>query len=154
MEKLDSLIHWICRLILGCFFVVAGFLKCVDPAVFQQEILAYQIVGYPLSFVAAHFLPFIEIALGLGVVVGWKLRFALTGIAVLLFVFIAALSWTWFQGIDIQCGCLGKIDFIEGQPAAIARDVVLLLMAFFLFVKPARQRNSAGEPSESSETRL
>jgi len=135
MEKLDSLIHWTCRLILGGFFVVAGFLKCVDPAAFQQEILAYQIVGYPLSFVAAYFLPFIEIALGLGVVVGWKLRFALIGIAVLLLVFITALSWTWFQGIDIHCGCLGKIDFIEGQPAAIVRDLVLLAMAIYLHLK-------------------
>lgn len=127
------MLYWLCRILLGGFFCLAGVLKALDPAAFQVEILAYQLVGYPVSYLVAHVLPFFEILLGLSVLMRIQIRFASGMIILLLMVFIAALCWSWMKGIDLHCGCLGKIDFIEGQPAAILRDIVLVGMAMILW---------------------
>ena len=89
-------------------------------------------MGYPLSFIAAYYLPYVEIMLGLGLLFGIQKKIGLRMMLMLLITFVLALAWTWMRGIDIRCGCLGSIDFVEGQPAAILRDLMLMLMAIYL----------------------
>lgn len=138
MATFQLAVHWIARVGLGGFFLLAGGVKALDPGSFQAEVLAYQIVGHGVSWLVAHYLPVFEIMLGLGILLGIRLRFA-AGLSIALLVgFIAALAWTWGQGIDLSCGCLGAIDFIEGQPAAIARDLVLIGFALGLYGWPKR----------------
>ncbi len=132
MEGFKLALYWIFRVLLAGFFILAGVLKALDPAVFQHEIVSYQLVGYPLAFIAAYYLPYIEIMLGLGVLFGIQKKIGLRLMLVLLSTFVVALAWTWSQGIDIRCGCLGSIDFVDGQPAAILRDLILMVMALYL----------------------
>lgn len=136
MATLTLVAHWISRLGLGGFFLLAGGIKLLDAGAFQQEILTYQIVGQVASGVAAHYLPALEVMVGLGVLSGMRMRVAVLLSGILLAAFIFALSWTWLQGIDLNCGCLGPIDFVEGQPAAIVRDLLLLGMAGILWNVP------------------
>jgi len=133
MGKFSKIVLLLGRLLLGGFFLIAGILKVLDPATFQHEIIAYQLVNYPVSYLMAYFLPYLEIVLGLGVLLKLRIEAALVIIIGLLFVFILALAWTWMKGIDIQCGCLGKVDFIDGQPAAILRDLFLMLVAIMVY---------------------
>ena len=128
MEKGKKVTSWTCRILVGGFFMLAGVIKALDPGAFQLEIMAYQLVGYPISFLLSYLLPYFEIALGAGLILGIGIKIAQTSISFLLIGFISVLSWTWMMGINIECGCLGKIDFMEGQPAAILRDFVLLAM--------------------------
>jgi putative oxidoreductase len=146
MAKKSAWIVGLGRVLLGLFFVLSGAVKAWDPAAFQQDVLAYQLVEVRSAFVVAHYLPFLEIALGVAVWTGIGYRVSLLVIAVLLFVFIGALSWTWALGLDIRCGCLGPIDWVEDQPAAIARDGVLLGIVIFLgwFDWKSRQLAEAG----------
>jgi putative oxidoreductase len=132
MDKRTAWMIVLFRALLGLFFVLSGVIKAWDPAAFQQDVLSYQLVGLRASFVIAHYLPFLEIALGAAVWTGIGFRVSLVAIALLLIGFIAALSWTWALGLDIRCGCLGPIDWVEGQPAAIMRDVILLGMVICL----------------------
>lgn len=122
----------IAKWLLGGFFIIAGILKALDPAAFQEDVLNYQLVGYPISFVTAYFLPFFEITLGIGVIFSVCTRACLVSIILLLCAFIGVLSFTWAQGIDINCGCFGAIDPVKGQPGAIFRDIVLIGLAFYL----------------------
>lgn len=139
MATFPLIAHWISRLALGGFFLLAGGIKLLDAGAFQQEILTYQIVGQVASGVAAHYLPGLEVMVGLGVLCGMRMRVAVLLSGILLSAFIFALSWTWFQGIDLSCGCLGPIDFVKGQPAAIVRDLILLGLAGILWKVPNMQ---------------
>ena len=119
-------------MLIGSVFCLAAILKILDPHAFQQEILAYQMVNYPVSFIVAHWLPVFELAIGVGVIfrIAYKVGLFLA-LSSLIF-FFTALAWTWFQGLNIDCGCFGKIDFVHGQPMAMLRDLILIGMILYL----------------------
>lgn len=132
MEKSQIILEHLLRWLTGAVFCTAAIIKEMDPQTFQQEILAYQLTGYSLSFVIAHWLPAMEIAIGLGFLFKYAYRTALILSLGLLFLFSIALAWTWMQGLDINCGCFGKIDPVHGQPMALLRDFVLIGIVLFL----------------------
>jgi len=138
MEKTKRTIEWILRIGLGLFFLLAGLVKLLDPGSFQLEILDYRVIGYQLSWIVSYFLPSFEVVLGLGIMVRFGVKYALRAVSLLLVLYIGLLVWTWIQGIDINCGCLGEIDFVSGQPAAIGRDVVLLAVTLYLMKLPEK----------------
>lgn len=129
----------LCRTLLGGFFMLSGVLKILSPDEFQMALLNYPLMNYQTSFLVAQILPFIELFCGLGI---WFKRLEIWGliqITGLLLLFIVMLSWTWALGLDINCGCLGEIDPIKGQPGLIARDIVLIGLAVYL-LKTSRFR--------------
>jgi putative oxidoreductase len=142
VEKRPITMELLFRLLLGAVFCGAAILKGMNPQAFQQEILAYQLIGYPLSFVVAHWLPAMEFAIGLGLLFRYGYRTALFLTLGLLTMFSIALTWTWIQGLDINCGCFGKIDPVHGQPMALLRDLILIAIVLFLY-----RRGAAASPN-------
>jgi len=142
------------RLVLGAVFVVAGALKVPDPAAAVRAVRAYQLLPEPLVATVAFGMPVIEIAIGLALVVGVFVRTAAIASAVLLVVFIAAVSSAWARGLQIDCGCFGNGGQVAaGQtayPAEIIRDVALLLVALALARWP-RSRLALGRPAHHLE---
>ena len=137
MEKIRKIIDIILRLLIGSVFCLAAILKILDPHAFQQEILAYQLVNYPVSFIVAHWLPVFELTIGIGILFRIAYKTGLLLSLSLLVFFSVALAWTWFQGLNIDCGCFGKIDFVHGQPLALLRDLILIVVIFYLCRKNA-----------------
>src|SRR6202158_5169960 len=99
--NLRRAIIWIGRLVLGGIFVYAGFSKLLMPnthlwpmfvlrfsismniSSFAQQVESYKMISPEASQVVAHTLPFVEIMLGLLLLIGWRLRIwgtALTGV--------------------------------------------------------------------------
>lgn len=135
------LLGWFARIVLGGLFVYAGFTK-VYPLdnwyLFELTLSTYQLLPVWGIRVVATLLPWLEMSLGVLLVVGWKLRFWATFTALLLSVFIAAMSITYFRGIEADCGCFGLGEPIS--PFTLARDSVLLALAVFLAVQSWRVR--------------
>ena len=124
------------RLLVGGVFVVAGALKIPDPAAAVRAVRAYQLLPEGLVSVVAFGLPALEIAIGLALVVGLFVRTAAIASAVLLVVFIAAVSSAWARGLQIDCGCFGGGGQVAAgetaYPAELLRDGGLLLVAVAL----------------------
>jgi hypothetical protein len=81
--------------------------------------------------------------LGLSLVGRWAVVASLRWMMGLLLVYMTALAWTWWQGLDLHCGCLGSIDWVEDQPSALLRDAVLFTLSFWLLrAGPALERAS------------
>ena len=122
----------VARLGLGVVFVVAGALKLPDPAAAVRAVRAYRLLPEGLVSSVAFGMPIIEIAVGLLLIVGIFVRTAAIATAVLLIVYIAAISSAWARGLQIDCGCFSKGGAVAaGQtayPAEIARDVGLLIV--------------------------
>jgi uncharacterized membrane protein YphA (DoxX/SURF4 family) len=140
---LDRAWPWIstvARLGLAAVFLVAGGLKVGDLAESGRAVNAYKIFDYDTSKVIGAVQPFLEIALGLLLLIGLAVRLSAAISAILLVVFIAGIISAWARGLQIDCGCFSKGGAVGAGDTKygldIARDVGFLLLAGVLLVKP------------------
>lgn len=146
------------RLGLAGVWLVAGATKVGDLAASGRAVNAYQVMPYPAAQVVGAALPFVELALGMLLLVGLGTRLAAGFSAGLLVVFIAGIVSAWSRGLAIDCGCFGSGgQLAAGQSPAylpeILRDVGFLALAGYLLLRP-RSRLSvdgwlAGDPDNA-----
>lgn len=124
----------IARLLIGGLFIYASFHKVIDPAEFAQSVRNYLILPPEWTNVVAVTLPWIELLVGLFLVIGFQTRPSALVVAGLMCVFIAALSYAYHVGLDINCGCFSSSDSFEGRISilTILRDSTLLPIALFI----------------------
>jgi len=119
------------RVVLGGLFVYAGAVKALDPLDFAQNIRNYRLIGQELSFLAAVFLPWVEILAGAFLIAGvWRRGAALTVSGLLVF-FIVLTLVTMARGIDVDCGCFGSLSRKSGV-GVIVEDALMLAMGLAL----------------------
>lgn len=138
------ILQWISRLALGGLFIYAGFSKLYPREhqfLFEMALSSYQLLPVWGVVVVARLLPWLEMGLGVLLLVGWKLRYVATFTVLLLSGFIAVMAVTYFRGIEADCGCFGFGEPIS--PSTLARDSVFLLMAVFLAVRAWVARRAA-----------
>ena len=120
---------------LGALFAAAAIPKIVDPPAFAHMVYNYRLLPGVAVNAAAITLPWVEIAAGAALLLGFWKR-AAAGIAgLLLLVFIAALSVNLARGNPVNCGCF-SLHAVEKPWAAllddmrwtILRDVGMLLL--------------------------
>lgn len=141
-------LRWICRFALGGLFIYAGFTKIYPPDhrfLFEMTLSAYRLLPDWAVIAVAFTLPWLEIALGLVLLLGWKQRVVATFTVLLLAAFMTAMGITYARGIETNCGCFGF-----GEPLSaytLTRDSFLLLMAVFLAVTAWHRRFLAAGPA-------
>ncbi|MGI5214891.1 DoxX family protein [Plantactinospora sp. CA-290183] len=129
------------RLGLAAVWLVAGASKIGDLAASGRAVNAYQVFPYDLAVVIGAALPFVELALGVLLLIGLATRLVAGVSAVLLVVFIAGIASAWARGLSIDCGCFGSGgDLAAGQDPTygteILRDLAFLVLAGFLLAWP------------------
>jgi hypothetical protein len=128
---LDLVGRWIISLI----FLVAAVPKLFDVHEFATVIDAYGILPDIFLLPTAVVLPFLEIFLAVGLLFN---RFkSKIGVALVLLFFIVLLSYSIWQGLDIDCGCFGPDDpefkAFRGLRVALVRDIVMLVPLIYSF---------------------
>lgn len=144
-EKYQPLITLICRLLLGGVLVAAGGLKALKPSESAGAVAAYKILPTNLAHLVGYALPWLEIAVGVLLIIGLSARFAaVIGSAVML-IFVAAIISVWARGILIDCGCFGGGGAVDPTKAAevhraylleILRDLALAITGIYLYFFP------------------
>jgi len=129
------------RLGLAAVFLIAGGLKVTDLAASGRAVNAYQLMSYDAAKLVGAVQPFLEIALGLLLLVGLAVRLSAVIAALVLVIFIGAIISAWAHGLQIDCGCFSKGGELAGGRTAeygteILRDVGFLALAGILLVKP------------------
>ncbi|PZG00155.1 MauE/DoxX family redox-associated membrane protein [Micromonospora deserti] len=129
------------RLGLAAVWLVAGASKVDDLAASGRAVHAYQLLPYDVATVVGAALPFVELALGVLLLLGLATRLAAGVSAALLVVFIAGITSAWSRGLAIDCGCFGSGgQLAEGQAPSylpeILRDLGFLALAGFLLIWP------------------
>ena len=134
------IVSLLARLGLAAVWLISGVLKAADPAGTVIAVRAYQLLPESLVRPVANTLPFLEIALGLLLLIGLGVRIAAIASALLLVVLIGVIISVWARGLSIDCGCFGGggAADVDGWDYAgeIARDVGFLAMAAWLTVFP------------------
>ena len=133
------ILHWVCRIGLGCTFLYTGYIKLDSPLQFAVILYGYQL--FPTSFLLplSEYFPWFEIALGVLLLTGWKMRYAAIAASGLLASFIAMLTLTYLRGIDANCGCFSFDDRMT--PLTIARNGLIILPALYLVAESFLQRH-------------
>jgi uncharacterized membrane protein YphA (DoxX/SURF4 family) len=128
------------RVGLAAVWLISGGLKAADPAQAYLAVSAFDVLPSGLASMVAAALPFVELALGVLLLVGFWVRPAAIASAVLLVAFIAGVGQAWARGLSIDCGCFGGGGPVDPSrtryPQEIARDLGFLLLAGWLIVRP------------------
>ena len=135
----DRLAHpWLTvrvQIALGAIFVVAALPKLADPPSFAHMIYNYKLVPGPFINITALVLPWIELLAGMALILGVWTRPARSLIALMLIVFIIAISINLLRNHAIDCGCFdvsaaGKTheEMIRDMWLVILRDIGMLVM--------------------------
>jgi putative oxidoreductase len=127
------------RILLAAAFLYAGSFKALDPAAFALAIDNYRLLPYSAAVALAVYLPWVEIACGLGLF--WpRIRLGALAVVVgLCLVFGGAIASAVLRDLDIGCGCFGG----DGGSRAsllisLLRSVALLLMSGWLLGREMR----------------
>src|SRR5437762_9054618 len=159
---------WIGRLLLGGIFVYAGYAKLTYPnhnlwpyfmlkfsvsanlSTFAFQVESYKVLSAAGSAFVAHTLPFVEIVLGLLLLIGWRFRIWAALATVILLGFLCLVTRAYLLQMEINCGCFGTPEPLTLM--TVIRDAALvalaLLMTVFAF-QEARKPHPWTEPQNS-----
>jgi uncharacterized membrane protein YphA (DoxX/SURF4 family) len=129
-------------------FIYASVDKILHPLAFAEAVHRYQILPDPLINITALVLPYLELILGLLLVLGIWLPASALLVNLLLAVFLGAIVFNVARGLDIDCGCFstGTESFTAGCMCLdVIRDGVFLGLGLYLLhgIFAHRQREPA-----------
>lgn len=128
----------IARVLVGTLFIFSGFVKLVDPIGSQYKFEEYFSEGVlNLEFLIPYALPFAifliiaEIVLGFALLVGWKVKFTVRSLKVIILLFLFLTWYSAYYNKVTDCGCFG--DALKLKPwETFYKDVVLTVLIFFI----------------------
>lgn len=151
---LSRFLIWLIRIMVGVLFIYSGFVKANDYIGFAYKLEEYFVVfgehfsaleGFfklfiPLAEPMAWFISVFEIALGVAIIVGWRMVLS-TWLALIMMIFFTVLTgYSHFTGAVTDCGCFG--DALKLEPwESFTKDIILtaILIPLFLvkkYIKP------------------
>ena len=107
---------------------------------FVPSVEQYKVVSHDTADTVAHILPFVELLLGLLLLVGWRIRIWLSVASAMLLGFLSLLTWAFLKHMDIKdCGCFASSTPEPLNGWTLMRDGALLafalLITFFAFLE-------------------
>jgi uncharacterized membrane protein YphA (DoxX/SURF4 family) len=125
--------YTILRIIIGSIFLVSSLGKLLAPYQnFLYVIQAYQVLPSWGEVLAAQIFPWIELFVGVFVLLGLWTPWALRGALVLFGFFVVLLGQALLRGLPLEsCGCFGEWIHLKPQTTMIM-DSASLLLTFLL----------------------
>ncbi len=121
--KIGRILLLLGRLGMGGIFLYAAYSKLwplttvkTNLAFFAMQVDSYQLLPSSMVMFVAKTLPWFELALGLGLVIGWPLRLISSAASALILGFFIVIVRSYAMGLQINCGCFGqseKLDFTK-----------------------------------------
>jgi uncharacterized membrane protein YphA (DoxX/SURF4 family) len=138
------------QIALGAIFIIAALPKIADPPSFAHMIYNYRLVPSSLINISALMMPWVELLAGLALILGvWKAA-ARNVVAIMLAVFIIAISIILFRDNAIDCGCFNVADRgktheqrIFDMKVDVFRDLGMLLMVGQMWWAGKREEDAA-----------
>jgi uncharacterized membrane protein YphA (DoxX/SURF4 family) len=138
--RILDVIGTLARLGLAAVWLVSGGIKVADPDQTYIAVKAYDVLPTAVVSPVATVLPWLEIALGVLLLIGVGTRAVAVLSGVLLLVYIAGVSQAWARGLSIDCGCFGGGGQVAPDATAygteLLRDTGFLILAGWLTIRP------------------
>ena len=134
MNRFNRYLIVVIRIVLGSVFLWASFDKIIDPAKFARSIANYHVLPFGIENTVAIVLPWLELFIGSGLILGVMVDGSIVITSVLLVLFNLMISQAILRGFNIECGCGLK----EGQLVGIEKileNFVYLGGAYILYMR-------------------
>jgi len=138
-------LYWLVSIGLGAVFVYASLDKIAHPQDFARIVYRYRLAGptaalgvIPANTLAVT-LPWLEAIIGLLLITGWWRREGAAIAGGLLVVFLVAVGYVMWQGIDVEhCGCftVGGAGRAAGWTLMASDLGLLAAVLYVLLVRP------------------
>jgi uncharacterized membrane protein YphA (DoxX/SURF4 family) len=130
----------IVRLVLAAAFILAALPKIQDPVAFATSVDGFRVVSDQLTVWVAVFLPWLELCIGLGLLLPHLRLGSSLIIGLLLVAFMSLHLSAWLRGLDISCGCFGPEtnDTAPNYFWLLSRNFALLLATVAVFLRDVR----------------
>jgi uncharacterized membrane protein YphA (DoxX/SURF4 family) len=124
------------RWYLGGLFVSACLHKIAQPGSFALDVATYDILPLWMVNLTAITLPWVELAAGIMLLLGARVRPAAVLVTGMMAVFIGALMVALARGLDMSCGCFASQGAAEDPISwlTVVRDSVWLGLSGFVLV--------------------
>ena len=126
--------YLILRVIIGSIFIVSGLGKLLSP---YQNFL-YVVQGYQLlpswgEVLVAQAFPWIELIIGVFVLLGLWTHWALRGALCLFGIFVVVVGQALLRGLPLEsCGCFGEWIHLKPQVVIVMDSVSVLMIVLLL----------------------
>ncbi len=132
----NSWIELVARWILGLTFIYASYHKILAPADFAKIVYGYDLFPNGAINLIAIVLPFIELIVGLALILGLYPRSAALIINGMLVSFIVVLSINLIRGHEFDCGCFStnEAGAFSSAESTVVRDIIYLILGLQIFL--------------------
>jgi uncharacterized membrane protein YphA (DoxX/SURF4 family) len=114
------------RLAVGLTFSTAGAAKVSDDARFRLFVATLPGMGGNIGRLTGRLLPFAEVAVGCFLFVGFHVRSTGLLAAALLVAFTLGIIVSLRRGVELSCGCFGRLDQKPISLQTVARNLLLI----------------------------
>jgi uncharacterized membrane protein YphA (DoxX/SURF4 family) len=122
------------RIIIGSIFLVSGLGKLLSPNQnFLYVVQAYQLLPSWGELLTAQIVPWIELIVGVFVLLGLWTIWGLRGAMVLFGVFVVVVGQALIRNLPLEsCGCFGEWIHLKSQTVIVMDSINLLLTLLLL----------------------
>lgn len=136
---MKNIITQFSRLFVGILFIISGLIKLNDPIGFSYKLAEYFSEPVfnlpffvPFALGIALFLVILEVILGIMLLIGYKTKFTIWSLLVLIVLFTFLTFYSAYYNVVKDCGCFG--DALKLTPwQSFIKDIVLLFFILILF---------------------
>jgi len=121
--------------------LAAGIFKIYDPAPMLGTLELIRFLNNPLSVFIATVLPVIEIALGILLLTGKKIRISLIAATGLFWFFFGFSIYGYAVGLDADCGCFGNVIASDFGVGMILRNAIFAAVASMVIIDHKKNNN-------------
>lgn len=126
----------VCRFLLAFVFIAASIPKLAARAEFARAVENYRLLPRALIAPVARWLPRLELAAGLALLLGVAIAPVSLLVGAMLLVFASAVAWNLLRGRRIDCGCVGTAVPRRISWPLVTRDLVLVGLALTVALRP------------------
>lgn len=126
----------LCRVVVALLFLYAAIAKIDNPVGFSTQVARYELFPITANLTGILF-PWIELILGLSLLVGLWPRASALGISFLMGLFLVAGILALARGLKIDCGCFGDNDPLTVW--TLLRDGLIFLPVLQVLFSPSRR---------------
>lgn len=143
-QKFWKWIEFVIRLALGFLFIYAAIDKIIQPEKFAVVIYHYRVLPFEFVNIVAIIVPWLEVAIGLTLILGIWLETAAFLLSVLSIGFIMLIISAIARGLNIECGCftLSESGSLVSWKRVI-EDILILAGGLFIFFRHLPEKQSA-----------